>query len=339
MNTESTGIVIIGRNEGERLRKCLRSIAGRYVVVYVDSGSTDGSQALAKEFGATVIALSIPPNFTAARARNVGVMRLLQIAPTVKFVQTIDGDCELIENWIDIGIKSLEADRSLCAVSGRLHERYPKHSLYNALCDHEWNTPVGKAAGFGGITLLRTECFSAVGGYRDDMISGEDTEMAMRLRKAGWTIARLDADMAYHDADITRFSQWWRRAKRAGHGFAEMAFLHPDARWPDWSRTCRRITLWGFVIPLLCAVSLVVGLFINRWLLTLALVLAAAFPLQMARLIFRETRKGTNIRLACVIGALFTIGKVPEFMGLIKFHWDRVLGRRAQIIEYKGIGR
>ena len=38
------GIVTIGRNEGERLRRCLSSVVGRGMpVVYVDSDSTDGS--------------------------------------------------------------------------------------------------------------------------------------------------------------------------------------------------------------------------------------------------------------------------------------------------------
>ena len=39
-----TGAVVIGRNEGVRLRRCLLSLrAGVDYVVYVDSGSTDNS--------------------------------------------------------------------------------------------------------------------------------------------------------------------------------------------------------------------------------------------------------------------------------------------------------
>lgn len=339
MKNLEVGAVVIGRNEGERLRKCFESISNITDVVYVDSGSTDGSRELAESRNIAVVDLEMPPNFTAARARNAGVKRLLEKAPNLQFIQTIDGDCELINGWTELAVRSLVQNPNCGAVCGRLYERQPNHSIYNALCDHEWNTPVGEAAVFGGIAMLRAESFTTVKGYREDMISGEDTEMAMRLRKAGWTIMRLAADMAYHDADITQFTQWWRRAKRGGHGFAEMASLHPDARWPNWPQTCRRIFLWGFAIPLVCVVSLALGLLINRWWLTVTFVLAAAFPIQAIRICFREWRKGASFRLACIIGALFTIGKFPEFIGLAKFYHNRVLGRRAQIIEYKGIRR
>jgi hypothetical protein len=39
------GIVVIGRNEGDRLTRCLQSLQMENLpVIYVDSGSTDGSQ-------------------------------------------------------------------------------------------------------------------------------------------------------------------------------------------------------------------------------------------------------------------------------------------------------
>jgi glycosyltransferase involved in cell wall biosynthesis len=43
--------------------------------VYVDSGSSDGSAQLALKDGVTVIELTVPPHFTAARARNAGLER------------------------------------------------------------------------------------------------------------------------------------------------------------------------------------------------------------------------------------------------------------------------
>ena len=48
----TVGIVAIGRNEGERLHRCLNSVVGRgLTLVYVDSGSTDGSIKLARNLG------------------------------------------------------------------------------------------------------------------------------------------------------------------------------------------------------------------------------------------------------------------------------------------------
>lgn len=47
--TTSLGVVVIGRNEGERLKRCLASLLGNVdQIVYVDSGSTDGSVQLAQ---------------------------------------------------------------------------------------------------------------------------------------------------------------------------------------------------------------------------------------------------------------------------------------------------
>src|ERR1044071_10482116 len=92
------GVVVIGRNEGERLRRCfesLGSLARR--AVYVDSGSTDGSIALARSFGAEVVELPADRPFTAARARNAGVDRLVANFPKTGLVQFVDGDCRVAE--------------------------------------------------------------------------------------------------------------------------------------------------------------------------------------------------------------------------------------------------
>src|SRR3990170_3982962 len=95
--TSRLGIVAIGRNEGERLRACLRSVVGdNRVVVYVDSGSTDGSVEMARSMGAEVVELDLATPFTAARARNEGFHRLEQLNPNVAFVQFVDGDCEVV---------------------------------------------------------------------------------------------------------------------------------------------------------------------------------------------------------------------------------------------------
>src|ERR1700732_2176195 len=95
------GLVVIGRNEGERLARCLASVRVISKRVYVDSGSTDGSVALAQKEGVKVVELPVPPHFTAARARNTGLAHLLTDDPDLEFVQMVDGDCELQPGWIE----------------------------------------------------------------------------------------------------------------------------------------------------------------------------------------------------------------------------------------------
>src|SRR5256885_3915781 len=118
------GIIAIGRNEGDRLRRCLASVLGRgWPVVYVDSASTDGSAAMAREMGAEVIDLDMSIPFSAARARNEGFARLLQLSPDVKYVMMVDGDCEIVAGWIERAAAELDAKPEAAVVCGRRRER------------------------------------------------------------------------------------------------------------------------------------------------------------------------------------------------------------------------
>jgi GT2 family glycosyltransferase len=220
------GVVAIGRNEGERLKQCIRSVSTAAVVVYVDSGSSDGSAQWAREHGASVIELDEKLAFTAARARNVGIKRLQEIDPDLPYVQFVDGDCELMEGWCELAGQFLESNINIAAVCGRLRERFPRNSIYNWLCDREWDRPSGEVHSCAGNVMMRVEALRAVGGYREDVIAGEEGELCFRLRSVGWRIWRLQADMALHDAAMTQFKQWWRRAVRGGYAFAQGAYLH-----------------------------------------------------------------------------------------------------------------
>ncbi|MCE9606893.1 MAG: glycosyltransferase [Planctomycetia bacterium] len=219
ISQDRIGVVAIGRNEGERLRTCLRSLVGRAgAVVYVDSGSTDGSVALARSLGAEVVELDLALPFTAARARNAGFERLRQVLPAVEFVQFVDGDCEVRSGWLADAIAAFEGQPRWAVVCGRRRERRPEASVFNRLCDIEWDTPVGEASACGGDALMRVVAFVEVGGFDDSLIAGEEPEMCVRMRRHGWTIHRLAAEMTWHDAAMTRLGQWWKRTVRAGHG-------------------------------------------------------------------------------------------------------------------------
>src|SRR6185437_294270 len=159
------GVIAIGRNEGERLRRCLASVVGRgMTVVYVDSNSTDGSPAVAREMGAEVVDLDMSLPFSAARARNAGFARLMQIAGETKFVQFVDGDCEIVANWIATAEQTLNSHDDVAVVCGRRRERFPDKSLYNRLADVEWNSPIGGAKSCGGDSMMRVSAFQKANG-------------------------------------------------------------------------------------------------------------------------------------------------------------------------------
>jgi GT2 family glycosyltransferase len=330
------GLVVIGRNEGDRLARCLASVRAIPEQIYVDSGSTDGSVALAQREGVKVVVLAVPPHFTAARARNAGLAQLLADNPDLEFVQMVDGDCELQPGWIDAGLSVLRSDPDLALVYGRLRERYPDRSIYNALCDDEWNMPLGESTRSGGNALFRVAAMRQVDFYNPAVIAGEDTEMSVRLRKRGWKMRRIDAEMGLHDAAITRFGQWWSRTRRSGHGYAEMAVLHPDSRDPDCPRSARSIFLWGGVMPTILLVTVALALTVQaRWWIAVALVILP-WPLRMAQLTRRQRQKGLSPKVARASGILLMFGKVPQFLGLVGYHLNRLSGRTSRLIEYKG---
>lgn len=330
--THSIGIVAIGRNEGERLRACLASVAGApnvAHVVYVDSGSTDGSVAMARQMGASVVELNLSIPFTAARARNEGFDRLLSENPHVAFVQFVDGDCEVVRGWIDLALMELSAKPQAAVVCGRRRERFPEKTVYNKLCDIEWNTPVGEAKSCGGDAMIRARAFQQVNGYNANLIAGEEPEMCVRLRQHGWTIHRIDAEMTLHDAAMTRFAQWWRRNLRAGHAYAEGAAMHGEPPERMNARSVRSNWVWGLIVPLL-ALSFAWPTYGT------SLLLFALYPLLMWRIYRGATRHQMPARDARLYAFFIVLGKFPQAMGQLQYHLNRLTGRRARIIEYKG---
>ena len=320
------GLVAIGRNEGERLRKCLTSVVGlSRQIVYVDSGSTDGSVDMARSLGVAVVELDMTIPFTAARARNEGFELLRKIAPELKFVQFVDGDCEVVQGWMKKAAQFLVDHPNVAVVCGRRRERFPERSVYNMLCDIEWDTPVGETKSCGGDALMRIDSLEQVGKYRPDLIAGEEPELCVRLRAAGWKIWRLGEEMTLHDAAMTRFSQWWKRTKRSGHAYAEGAFLHGAAPERHRVKESRRVWLWGLGIPL---ITVCLMLSTGAWGLLLLLI----YPIQTVRLAL----KGTRSTQSNWWRALFLVlGKFPEVAGQLNFLYNRLIGKKTRLIEYK----
>lgn len=320
------GIVIIGRNEGDRLMRCLGSLATQSKqIVYVDSASSDDSVKLARSMGVEVVSLDMALPFTAARARNAGYANMRALYPHTEYVQFVDGDCEVASGWLASASRFLALHRDVAVVCGRRRERYPGLSIYNRLCDSEWDTPVGETKACGGDALIRVTAFAASGGFRSELIAGEEPELCVRLRAAGWKIWRLQQEMTLHDAAMTRFGQWWRRSRRGGYAFAEGAQLHGAAPERHWVRESRRSLLWGAGIPLL-SFSLI------AWLGAWGIVLLLLYPAQVMRLALRGTRP---LRERWWHALFLVLGKFPEALGHLNFIYDRLAGKTARLIEYK----
>jgi glycosyltransferase involved in cell wall biosynthesis len=322
--TAGFGIVVIGRNEGVRLMRCLETLVGSGTVVYVDSGSSDGSVETARRSGAEVVELDASKPFTAALARNAGFGRLQNIAPGISYVQFVDGDCELQRGWVQAAISFLQAHPDVAVVCGRLRERHPEKSIYNWLCDKEWDRPAGEIRACGGVAMMRVEPILASGGYREDLIAGEEPELCLRFRAGGWRVWRLDAEMATHDAAMTRFGQWFRRAVRAGYGFACIARLHLFGPERLYVRQALRGALLGVCLPLFL---LGCGLSFGGW----AWVAWLFYPLHV---VHKVARGSGPLRDRVILAIFQMLAVFPHGIGEIKFIRDCFSGSRLQLIEY-----
>lgn len=326
------GIVVIGRNEGVRLRQCLMSIRDVTTcpAVYVDSGSIDHSVAVAQACGVEVLELDSSQPFSAARARNEGLAYLIALYPAIQFVQFVDGDCTLLAGWLDSAFHALLADPRRAAVIGHLKELNTEATTYNRLCALEWRSPSGDLkdfGGLGGISMMRVAVLRELGGFNPDVIAGEDSELGVRMTLAGYKVTKIDQPMATHDANIATFRQWWRRAVRAGHAIGQRSYLNGNTKIRDCVRERNSTWLWGIGVPLSVLVTLIPT---NG----LSALLLAGYPVLFYRVVRFRRSRGDSYRDAFLYARFLLLAKFANAVGLIKFHQNR-LAQRYHIIEYK----
>lgn len=325
VNDESKiGVVIIGRNEGQRLVNCLSSVNPKNnPVIYVDSDSTDDSVENAKRAGAEVINLDMSKPFSAARARNTGWKYLINHNMDIEFIQFIDGDCELQPNWLEQAQSFLTSNNEYAVVSGRVREQFPEASLYNKFCNDEWNTPIGDTKACGGNAFIRIKSLLEVDGYKDYFIAGEEPEMCYRLRQNSWKIYRLDEEMTLHDANMTKFHQWWQRAKRHGFATALTVYEHGTGEENLGLRETIRPLAWTAILFIILIIATLSPIY---------LFLLFIYPLQIIRMFFKKKNHSLYSLKSC---AFLMLGKIPESLGIIQFIFKHINKQPYTIIEHK----
>jgi GT2 family glycosyltransferase len=270
--------------------------------------------------GVSVVRLDLTEPFTAARARNEGFTALKALRPDIQFVQFIDGDCELAPNWLKVAVAFISQRKDVAIVCGQLRERHPETSIYNRLCDFEWDTPVGETSMCGGNSLMRAAAFEAVAGFRRQLTGGEEPEMCLRLREMSWKIWRLDTEMALHDAAMTRFSQWWNRAVRGGYGMAEVFWLHPHSPFMIYGKEVMSSIFWGGLLPLTIGVASLIY--------PVAIFAALIYPIQIFRIASHwDATAFHSWTYAVFIG----LAKFAQLYGILKFCWRHWCGRINRI--------
>jgi len=309
--------IVIGRNEAAKLPRCLSSVLGRAApIIFVDSGSEDGSVDLARAMGVDVIELASSTPFTVARARNAGLARALQLDPQIAYVQFVDADSEIVPSWFARASGALNDNPDAAVVYGRLRERAPHRSVYARLYQAEFEQQFSQSEACGGMAMMRTAAVQQVDGFNSTMVGFEDVELSFRLRQAGWQVLRLDTEMAVHEAAMTRFRQWWQRQTRSGYARAHHVRIHGGSPEPRARRESRSIWVWGMALPLFAlTATLRAG--------GLSLLLLAAYPAFFLR-IYRRKQCGGPGDGAALYAASCVLGKFPQAIGQTQFHAARL---------------
>lgn len=330
MMSKNVGIVVIGRNEGARLKKCFDSIANTCLnqnVVYVDSGSIDRSVELANYYHFLTVELDSSQPFTAALARNRGFSAITDRVPDLDYVQFIDGDCILDRDWIVTSSIYLKTQPKVAIVCGRRRELSPHSSIYNALIDIEWDTPIGITSSCGGDFMCRVLAFNSVDGFNSKLIAGEEPELCYRLKENNWLVSRIDVEMTRHDADIQSILQWGKRAERSGYAYANGYYIHGDKEDSYNKKELLSIAFWAFLLPVMLLI------FVCH---THPYALSAFFvyPLKILQIRSRYSHKyGKKVASIYAISIMFA--KFFQLKGILSFYRKRILRERQTLIEYK----
>jgi GT2 family glycosyltransferase len=312
------GIVIEGFNEGDKFKRCLESLENKdCLIVYVDSGSTDGSLELALAHKLLIVNLDVSTTpFNCARARNAGFDRLLDIDPSIEYVQFIDADCEMDIAWLQYAEQCLETDDTLGVICGRLREKYRNLSIYARLCDMEWDTAVGEIAACGGIAMMRASIFKSVGGFNVNLRAGEEVELCSRIKESGYRIVRVKEEMGLHDASIVNFSQWAGRISK--YGFATAESISRGLGDTQKHRYVFRALLWAGIMPGIALSGLVVG-FWDTVFLIVPILVVCLYVVLVLRIYIRRRRHGDEVSDSWLYALFCIVGKWPELRGMMRF--------------------
>lgn len=321
-------MVVIGRNEGARLVRCLESVRAadypqeKIELIYADTDSTDDSCTVAAKAGAEVVPIR-PERPCAAAARNAGLRRAHH-----ELVHFFDGDTMVVASWFRRGVAAMK-DPNVACVFGRVTEVAPTASVYNFWAHHDWYVPPGPADSCGGNALYLHDALEIVGGFDESLIAGEEPDLCYRIREGqGKLVMSLDQPMIQHDINMTRFAQYWRRCTRTGHGYAEIAHRHPGLR--SWRIAHRREP--AHVLVGLAALALSLG-FWTPWPVAVWAGLLAAAVLRNA---MRVRNRVGGFRSAILYSVHHYIAKLPITIGECTY-WFRLFFRRHRqpLMEYR----
>jgi hypothetical protein len=136
--------------------------------------------------------------------------------------------------------------------------------------------------------------------FNTNLIAGEEAELYARMRLKNWEIHRIPHNMVLHDADMHKFSEWWKRSIRAGAAVALGLIYYPSNARTYVNKQLRSLIFWTLTLPI--ATLLLSGIFSARWMLLLLL-----YPLLIFRISLRVKNREKTLFKEAFIYATFTL--------------------------------
>ena len=245
--TPSVCVLISAHNEAGSVRATLASVCGSYPglrVVFVDDGSTDATLAAARRFADAHGGVRL-----LHRARRGGKASAYNFArgyTSAEVLITIDCDSEVMPGAIREVVRPM-ADPRVGVVSGNVGVRNAFANPLTWLQGLEYMLGISVSrrlssrlgtmgVASGAFAAFRRSAVERIGGW--DVGPGEDSDITLRLRKAGWRV--VFAPHAWCITDVpTRCRRLFRQRCRWNRSHVrELCRKHLDLGYP-WARHFR----------------------------------------------------------------------------------------------------
>jgi glycosyltransferase involved in cell wall biosynthesis len=267
----AVSIVIIGRNEAGNIQKCVESVLEieypqeLLEIIYVDTGSTDGTQNIARTMGVKVVEeLNKLPS--AALARNKGLAE-----SNNRIVHFLDGDMVIDPGYLKKAVRRL-GNGDIACVFGRVIERHANTNWISRMLNIDWKM---KKEGYinapGGGGTFTTTALKEIGGYNGSLVLAEETDVGIRLRNVGHSIYMINDIMAAHDYGVNTVSELCKRFY--SHGIGRFRILTSDNVPPEIRKWSYKLPLQAMAILLILLASAHYGYLLE------SIILVTAYPI------------------------------------------------------------
>ena len=212
----AVSVIIPNLNRRDLLKSCLDSLWNQsftsFEVVVVDNGSTDGSvEFLSSVRDARLKVIPLPTNRGFAGGCNAGIREA-----SGRYIATLNNDAEAARRWLEELVGPMESDPQIgmCASKILFHgdrSRIDKagHLIYIDGLNHGRGSGEPDQGQFdrredvlfpdGAAALYRREMLDGIGLFDETFFAyGDDADLGIRGRLAGWTCTYVPTAVVYH---------------------------------------------------------------------------------------------------------------------------------------------